>query len=965
MSKFLAFAALVVGANAQCSPGAIAATNIAGRTAQISAPKAMRNRQRIAMSGTAGCQLHNPATIGTVFLTCKGRTLVADVSDCKQYAFGMNRTTGDKGFQCPAGYFPVQTENHCSNAVKQLQVADTTVSSLPKQYGSRYPLGCYVTSQTPALSGSVLFVANGNPRYQFQSYQHYTALCQKGRPVITHKPAKTKFVKAANSRCPANYIAISNSRTCQYAAQAVHNADTTTSNISKAAAFRYPQGCFTTPSGYLVYNDGGNPNAYSSIYTSICVAKGQGKAGALSSCDASCPGLNRCLMAIPKNSTTAAGTCPTNMSNTKAPNCALRTLQPGQYCEGDSECGTDSNLNNCNAMYDVYKIVATPPKKGSSKSMCSAGKSCGRCLHASPKCTGTSCPKTCPQNMLSPSAPPCSSPTVKPGMFCEGDGECGTTSSLNNCPGGYDVYKRMANPKPPPPPTKAGVFCDKKCGRCFEPSTVCHANMKTAKAPNCASKGVKVGDYCEADGECGTNSLINNCGPYDVYLRTAAPGAATSAWQPVMKTDGGSLWQYDSPMWTNTQPFNATSKVTDLGNAKYPAYMTQKFNYLRACVGSPGHCLIFKLNHTVANAVALFGGSYTPEAVIYDQFTNLFGVRGNKKCTPQRPGFNSVGTSGCAARWGFFGNIPGQACQGQNGDSDGAIGFGIKGQDTGSTGMGAGWTSYFVSNTNGHKKAVQAWLFVRADGVENVAQGRFKKEKSAACEPGYVHIVSKAQCIKAARTVKNMDTTASVMSNYTSPRYPGGCLAIGSRGTLYFNVNHRMTGAQYKGSIVKSICYKHKSPVQVTPAPSPGSCTNNKGWVDAYGETCASYVKEKACTSSGGYGSGWDSAWGTFADSAPMHGVGANKACCKCGGGTTAGAETQCEKDAKATGVVGKACYFAKSHWAIRPRVCPRACASVFTSWYNRCKADPSVRKNNRGNKIGSYASLCAKGRGI
>ena len=169
----------------------------------------------------------------------------------------------------------------------------------------------------------------------------------------------------------------------------------------------------------------------------------------------------------------------------------------------------------------------------------------------------------------------------------------------------------------------------------------------------------------------------------------------------------------------------------------------------------------------------------------------------------------------------------------------------------------------------------------------------------------------------------------------------------------------------YHGTIVKSICVKGaKKPVVVTPPGKP-VCKDVPSWVDAYGESCASYVKEIACTSSGGYGSGWDSAWGTFADSAPVHGVGANKACCACGGGTTAGAETQCEKDAKATGVVGKACYFAKSHWAIRPRVCPRACASIFTSWYSRCKADPSVRKNNRGNKIGSYNSLCAKGRGI
>ena len=93
------------------------------------------------------------------------------------YAFGSNRATGGKGFTCPAGYFPIQTDDHCSNAVKQLQVRDTTVSSLRS---SRYPPGCYVTSAKPQLTGSVLFVANGNVNYHFSSYQHYTALCQKG-----------------------------------------------------------------------------------------------------------------------------------------------------------------------------------------------------------------------------------------------------------------------------------------------------------------------------------------------------------------------------------------------------------------------------------------------------------------------------------------------------------------------------------------------------------------------------------------------------------------------------------------------------------------------------------------------------------------------------------------------------------------------------------------------------------------
>ena len=33
---------------------------------------------------------------------------------------------------------------------------------------------------------------------------------------------------------------------------------------------------------------------------------------------------------------------------------------------------------------------------------------------------------------------------VSIGELCEGDGECGTTNNENNCPGGYDVYRRAA-----------------------------------------------------------------------------------------------------------------------------------------------------------------------------------------------------------------------------------------------------------------------------------------------------------------------------------------------------------------------------------------------------------------------------------------------------------------------------------------------------------------------------------------
>ena len=48
----------------------------------------------------------------------------------------------------------------------------------------------------------------------------------------------------------------------------------------------------------------------------------------------------------------------------------------------------------------------------------------------------------CHVHMLTHSAPRCSA-GIKIGAWCEGDGECGTRTHLNNCPGGFDVYRRV------------------------------------------------------------------------------------------------------------------------------------------------------------------------------------------------------------------------------------------------------------------------------------------------------------------------------------------------------------------------------------------------------------------------------------------------------------------------------------------------------------------------------------------
>eukprot|EP00667_Euglena_gracilis_P010632 EG_transcript_10842 len=64
-------------------------------------------------------------------------------------------------------------------------------------------------------------------------------------------------------------------------------------------------------------------------------------------------------------------------------------------------------------------------------------------------------------------------------------------------------------------------------------------------------------------------------------------------------------------------------------------------------------------------------------------------------------------------------------------------------------------------------------------------------------------------------------------------------------------------------------------------------CTDVAGWKDSDSETCATYKAMDYCTIAGGYGNGWASAWGTFADYTDTNGLDATKACCACGRGGT------------------------------------------------------------------------------
>jgi len=203
------------------------------------------------------------------------------------------------------------------------------------------------------------------------------------------------------------------------------------------------------------------------------------------------------------------------------------------YCEGDGECGTNQTLNNCIHNTDMYF------------KMC-AGRSCSLAPVApSPpsRAPTTNCgtltpinPNQCAQanrslGGLSAATPNCMNAPCC--TYCEGDGECQTSLSLDNCPGSLDVYFKscagVCTSVPTPPPATL----------CGNPSPIARSECPTANATlggftvstvDCES--APCCSYCEGDGECGTSPSLNNCGDYDIYYKncsscnTQAPAVA-------------------------------------------------------------------------------------------------------------------------------------------------------------------------------------------------------------------------------------------------------------------------------------------------------------------------------------------------------------------------------------------------------------------------------------------------------
>lgn len=181
------------------------------------------------------------------------------------------------------------------------------------------------------------------------------------------------------------------------------------------------------------------------------------------------------------------------------------------------------------------------------------GASCGLCLELLPV-------SECPSEDEIRALPQCHL-THAVGALCEADGECGTSKVANNCAPNHDVYRRCEStslstppwlpPSGPAQPTMPGkppsvplppvaplppcgslqTACSAgaSCGLCLEPvESECPLNdYQIAALPDCHA--VAPGALCEADGECGTSRVLNNCGiNHDVYRRERCSPPALS-----------------------------------------------------------------------------------------------------------------------------------------------------------------------------------------------------------------------------------------------------------------------------------------------------------------------------------------------------------------------------------------------------------------------------------------------------
>lgn len=183
--------------------------------------------------------------------------------------------------------------------------------------------------------------------------------------------------------------------------------------------------------------------------------------------------------------------CPSEQAIAALASCDA-THQVHELCEADGECGTSRTLNNCGS-HDVYERCLVPglrqppwspprppaqppnpafppspprppftPLQPCEPGVCVAGIECGMCLR---RLGSNADDQPCPDEGKVAALPMCL-PGMRLSAECEGDGECGTDRTLNNCLW-HDIYVReacipppapLSAPQPSPPGPNGGVI---------------------------------------------------------------------------------------------------------------------------------------------------------------------------------------------------------------------------------------------------------------------------------------------------------------------------------------------------------------------------------------------------------------------------------------------------------------------------------------------------------------------------
>ena len=172
-------------------------------------------------------------------------------------------------------------------------------------------------------------------------------------------------------------------------------------------------------------------------------------------------------------------------------NCNDETLVVGDQCEGDGECKTDNNLNNCDDDFDIY--IVEMPIPSARLVVCSTLTP----LNAS-NCDLIDVVRL----------PTCDNSTLVSGDLCKYHKEleynCYSDNDFNNCDG-YDIYTVIPDYGACPMLTP-NIMDASEC----DPNVFFH--LRTCDDPTLVP-----GDLCKGGGECNTDLRLYNCGSVSVY----------------------------------------------------------------------------------------------------------------------------------------------------------------------------------------------------------------------------------------------------------------------------------------------------------------------------------------------------------------------------------------------------------------------------------------------------------------